>query len=61
MSVDVGSPSKALVSDAGDRGVTEKGSGAPSRRVLVLVGLIEVVWIGALIYGSVQALTHTIF
>ena len=55
MSVDVGSPAKALVGDAADRGVTEKGSGAPGRGVLALLCLISVAWIGALIYGAVQA------
>lgn len=51
MSVDVSSPSKALVSDAGDRGVTKKRSGGPRLGTLVLVCLIEAVWVGALIYG----------
>jgi hypothetical protein len=54
MSLDVGSPSKALVSDAGDRGVTEKRSGAPRRGTLVLLCLIEAVWVGAFIYGLAQ-------
>ena len=54
MSVDVGSPSEALVSDAGDPAVTEKGSAAPGRGVLVLLCLSEVVWIGALFYGTVR-------
>ena len=52
MSVDVDSPAKALVSDAGDRGVAEECPGTPRRGLLVLC-LIEVVWIGVLIYGAV--------
>ena len=52
MSVEVDSPAKALASDAGDRGVAEERSGTPRRGLLVLC-LIEVVWIGVLIYGAV--------
>lgn len=54
MSGDLGSTATALVSDAGDRGVTESRSGTEGRGVLVLLCLIELVWIGALIYGTVQ-------
>ena len=54
MSVDVGSPATALVSEGGDRGVTEERSGAQGRGVLVLLCLIEFVWIAALLYGTVQ-------
>ena len=65
MAVDVGSSAKALMSGAADSGVgldsqrlrergTEKG-GAPAPGMLAFLGLIEVVWIGALIYGSAQS------
>jgi hypothetical protein len=54
MSVDAGAPSEVLVGDAADRGTTDSDSGAPRRGFLALLCLIEVVWIGSLIYATVR-------
>ena len=53
MSVDVHSPAKALASD---HGVTENRPAGPGRGLLFLV-LLELVWIGILIYGTVETVT----
>jgi hypothetical protein len=60
MSVDAVSASKALVgptealaSDADDRAPAARGSGAPSRGMLVVLCLIEAAWIGVLIAAAV--------
>ena len=58
MSVVAGLPAKAPVSDGGEHGVTEKGSAAPQLGLLFLLFLITAVWLGALIYGTVQAVGY---
>ena len=54
MAIDVGLPSEAH-----NRGVSKaaaKGSGGRSERVLLaLLGLVQVVWVAAVVYGAFQA------
>ena len=54
MSVDVQSPAKALASD---HGVTENRPAGPGRRILFFLVLLELLWIGILIYGTVGTVT----
>jgi hypothetical protein len=54
VATEVGPPSEVPVSDAREASVTEERSGHPGRGFLVLLSLIQVAWIGALIYGAIR-------